>query len=94
MDWLNFHHLRYFYVVVREGSIARASQLMHTSPPSISVQLKQLEQQLGERLFVKQGRRLVLTEVGCQVRDYAEQIFSLGSELLATVRGQPGGRAQ
>lgn len=92
MDWLNFHHLRYFYVVAREGSIARASQLLHTSSPSISVQLKQLEQQLGEPLFVKQGRRLVLTEVGNQVREYAEQIFTLGSELVATVRGQPGGR--
>jgi LysR family transcriptional regulator, transcriptional activator of nhaA len=93
MDWLNFHHLRYFYVVAREGSIARASELLHTSSPSISVQLKQLEQQLGERLFIKQGRQLVLTEVGNQVREYAEQIFSLGSELIATVRGQPGGRA-
>lgn len=92
LDRLNFHHLRYFHVVAHEGSIARASKVLHTSPPSISVQLRQLEQQLGEKLFSKQGRNLALTAVGETVRDYADQIFALGGELMATVRGAPGGR--
>lgn len=92
IDRLNFHHLRYFHVVAHEGSIARASRVLHTSPPSISVQLRQLEQQIGERLFSKQGRSLVLTAVGETVRDYADQIFALGGEMMATVRGAPGGR--
>ncbi len=94
LDRLNFHHLRYFHVVAHEGSIARASRLLHTSPPSISVQLRQLEQQIGERLFTKQGRSLVLTAVGETVRDYADQIFALGGEMMATVHGAPGGRAR
>ena len=92
LDRLNFHHLRYFHVVAHEGSIARASRLLHTSPPSISVQLRQLEQQIGAQLFTKQGRSLVLTAVGETVRDYADQIFALGGEMMATVRGAPGGR--
>jgi LysR family transcriptional activator of nhaA len=92
MDWLNYHHLRYFHVVAREGSIVRASRALHTSPPSISAQLRLLEQRLGERLFRKQGRGLVLTGIGEVVRDYAEQIFSLGGELLATVRSGVGAR--
>lgn len=93
LDRLNFHHLRYFHTVAHEGSIARASRLLHTSPPSISVQLRQLEQQLGEPLFTKQGRTLTLTAVGETVRDYADQIFALGGELVATVRGSSTGRA-
>lgn len=92
LDRLNFHHLRYFHVVAHEGSIARASRLLHTSPPSISVQLRQLEQQLGEPLFTKQGRTLALTALGETVRDYADQIFALGGELMATVRGSSTGR--
>ncbi|MCA8966347.1 MAG: LysR family transcriptional regulator [Planctomycetota bacterium] len=93
MDWLNFHHLRYFHVVAREGSIARAARVLHTSPPSISVQLKQLERSLGQPLFTRSGRQLALTAIGELVRDYAEQIFSLGSELLGAVRSDTPTRA-
>lgn len=86
-NWLNFHHLRYFHAVARDGSIARAAKRLHTSPPSISVQLQKLEEHLGQPLFVKQGRGLVLTQVGQLVRDYAEEIFGLGTELVETVQG-------
>lgn len=86
-DGINYHHLRYFHAVAREGSITRASKLLHTSPPSISVQIKQLEQQLGQPLFLREGRGLTLTPVGELVRDYAEQIFVLGTELMDVVRG-------
>jgi LysR family transcriptional activator of nhaA len=92
MDWLNFHHLRYFFTVARDGSIARASQALHVSQPSISTQLGQLERALGEKLFQKQGRGLVLTDIGRLVYGYAEQIFGLGRELLDAVRDRPTGR--
>lgn len=92
MDWLNFHHLRYFYVVARDGSIARASRTLHVSQPSISTQLRQLERALGEKLFQKQGRGLVQTDMGRLVFGYAEQIFGLGRELLDSVRDRPTGQ--
>lgn len=91
MEWLNFHHLRYFFVVAREGSIAKAGALLHTSQPAISTQLRQLERSLGEKLFQKQGRGLVLTDTGRVVYGFAEQIFGLGRELLDTVRDRPSG---
>lgn len=92
MDWLNFHHLRYFFTVARDGSIARASRALHVSQPSISTQLGQLERALGEKLFQKQGRGLALTDIGRLVYGYAEQIFGLGRELLDAVRDRPTGR--
>jgi LysR family transcriptional activator of nhaA len=91
MEWLNFHHLRYFFAVAREGSIARASAQLHTSQPAISTQLRLLERALGEKLFHKQGRGLALTETGRLVYGYAEQIFALGRELLDSVRDRPTG---
>lgn len=91
MEWLNFHHLRYFFVVAREGSIAKASAVLHTSQPAISTQLRVLERSLGEKLFQKQGRGLALTETGRLVYGYAEQIFGLGRELLDSVRDRPSG---
>jgi LysR family transcriptional activator of nhaA len=91
MEWLNFHHLRYFYVVARDGSIAKASQTLHVSQPSISTQLRLLDRALGEKLLARQGRGLVLTDMGRLVYDYAEQIFGLGRELLDTVRDRPTG---
>ena len=92
MEWLNFHHLRYFFVVAREGSIAKAGQLLHTSQPAISTQLRLLERSLGEKLFQKQGRGLALTDIGRLAYGYAEQIFGLGGELLDAVRDRPTGR--
>jgi LysR family transcriptional activator of nhaA len=92
MDWLNYHHLFYFYTVAREGSIARACQKLRLAQPTISGQLRQLESALGDKLFTKQGRGLALTEVGQLVYDYAEQIFLLGRDLQDTLKQQPGAK--
>jgi LysR family transcriptional activator of nhaA len=90
---LNYHHLLYFWAVAKEGSLRRASELLHVSQPSISAQLKQLEQSLGAPLFTRTTRRLILTDTGQKVLEYAEEIFSLGRELLTAVRQEPGQRA-
>lgn len=92
MEWLNYHHLLYFWTVVRAGSIHKASAELRVSPPAISTQLKLLEDHLGERLLARSGRRLVLTETGRTVYSYADDIFSLGRELLDVVRNRPIGR--
>ncbi len=92
MEWLNYHHLRYFWTVVRTGSINMASSELRISPPAISTQLKLLEQNLGEKLLKRSGRRLVLTDTGRVVFSYAEDIFSLGRELLDVVKNRPIGR--
>lgn len=92
MEWLNYHHLLYFWVVAREGSIARASQELRLAQPTISGQIRVLEEALGEKLFARSGRNLVLTEVGRVVFGYAEEIFKLGRELQDTVKGRPTGR--
>lgn len=89
MDWLNYHHLLYFWVVAREGTIARACDQLHLTQPSISKQLRQLEHSVGEQLFKRVGRNLVLTETGQLVFRYADEIFSLGRELSDVLRGQP-----
>src|SRR6185295_15861038 len=86
MDWLNYHHLLYFWAVAKHGSIARAAVELRLAQTTISGQIRQLENVLGEKLFVRKGRNLVLTEVGRVVFRYAEEIFSLGRELMQTVR--------
>jgi LysR family transcriptional activator of nhaA len=92
MSWLNYHHLYYFWTVAREGGISRAAERLHLSQPTVSAQLRQLETALGEQLFTRQGRRLVLTDVGRVVDRYADEIFSTGRELLETLKGRPSGR--
>jgi len=92
MEWLNYHHLYYFWTVAREGTIARASDQLRLAQPTISGQLRLLEESLGEKLFRRVGRRLVMTDVGQVVYRYAEDIFSLGRELRDTLRGLPSGR--
>jgi LysR family transcriptional activator of nhaA len=89
---LNYHHLLYFWAVAKEGSLRRASEVLHVSQPSISAQLKQLEESLGAPLFTRTTRRLILTDTGQTVLEYAEEIFSLGRELLTAVGQQPGQR--
>jgi LysR family transcriptional regulator, transcriptional activator of nhaA len=86
MDWLNYHHLRYFYIVAREGSLRGAAETLGVSQPSISTQLRQLEDSLGAPLFRRTARKMVLTELGHMVLRYAEEIFSTGRELLSAVR--------
>lgn len=85
--WLNYHHLLYFWTVARAGTLARASQELFLSQGTISTQLKQLDAAVGHPLFVKQGRRLVLTDVGRTVYRYADEIFRLGNELKGVLAG-------
>lgn len=92
MDWLNYHHLLYFWTVAREGSIARACDKLLLAQPTISGQLRALERSLGDKLFTRSGRGLVLTETGRVVYRYADEIFTLGRELTDTLRGRPTGR--
>lgn len=92
MAWLNYHHLLYFWTVARLGSIARATEELHLTQPAISAQLRTLERSLGEKLFVKSGRHLVLTDVGRLVFRYADEIFTTGRELQETLAGRPSGR--
>jgi LysR family transcriptional activator of nhaA len=92
MEWLNYHHLLYFWTVARKGSIARACEELNLAQPTISGQLRALEETLGEKLFTRVGRRLVLTEVGQMVYGYAEEIFTLGRELTDVLKGRPRGR--
>jgi LysR family transcriptional activator of nhaA len=92
MGSLNYHHLLYFWTVAREGSIVRATQKLHLTQPTISAQLRTLEESLGEKLFTRSGRRLVLTEMGQVVFRYAEEIFTLGRELQDVLEGRPTGR--
>ncbi len=89
MALLNFHHLRYFWMVAREGSVRKAAEKLHVSQPTVSAQVRALEDSLGEKLFRKSGRGLVATEVGERVRRYGDEIFALGDELQASLR-QPG----
>lgn len=89
---INYKHLHYFWVVAKQGSIARASEQLHITPQTISGQLSLLEQQLGAKLFNKAGRGLTLTDTGRMVLSYADEIFSLGSELEQVVHKAPGDR--
>jgi LysR family transcriptional activator of nhaA len=92
MEWLNYHHLLYFYTVAREGSVTRAARQLRLAQPTLSGQIRKLEHVLDEKLFERQGRSLVLTEMGQVVYRYADEIFSLGRELMDTLRGRPSSR--
>jgi LysR family transcriptional regulator, transcriptional activator of nhaA len=92
MEWLNYHHLRYFWTVAREGSLVAAGKVLRLSHPTLSAQIHALENQLGEKLFVRVGRRLALTEMGRVVYRYAEEIFNLGREMVDTVKGRASGQ--
>lgn len=92
MDWINYHHLLYFFVVAREGGLVQAGKVLRLSHPTLSAQIHTLEDQLGEKLFLKVGRKLELTEMGRVVYRYAEEIFSLGREMVDTVKGRGGGK--
>jgi LysR family transcriptional activator of nhaA len=88
MRHVNYTHLLYFWNVAREGSIARAAEILHLAPQTISGQLKSLEHSVGEPLFKREGRGLVLTEMGRFVNQYAEEIFQLGSELSQQIKSK------
>ncbi len=88
VDRLNYHHLHYFWTVAKEGSVAGACRVLHVSQPTVSGQVRLLEESIGQRLFEKQGRGLALTEVGRVVFRYADDMFSIGEELRQAVRGR------
>ncbi|MEO0996014.1 MAG: LysR family transcriptional regulator, partial [Pseudomonadota bacterium] len=94
MRHLNYNHLQYFWVVAREGTIARAAESLHVTPQTISGQIKLLEDSIGEALFERSGRRLALTTTGQTVFDYADVIFSVGAELAQVVRSNKPGVAR
>ena len=92
MTWLNYNHLYYFWIVAREGGIARAAEELLLSQPTISVQIKELEAAVGHRLFERVGRGLQLTDAGRIAFTYANEIFSLGQEMTNALEHQPAGR--
>ena len=92
VESLNYHHLLYFWTVVREGTVARAAERLHLAQPTVSSQLKKLERAIGAPLFERSGRRLQLTETGQLVNRYADEIFSLGRELADALQGRPTGQ--
>jgi len=92
MEWLNYHHLLYFWTVVREGGVSRAAEKLRLAQPTVSAQVKVLEDTLGQRLFDRQGRRLILTDTGRIVYRYADEIFGIGRELMETLKGRTPGR--
>jgi LysR family transcriptional regulator, transcriptional activator of nhaA len=88
MHSLNYKHLRYFWMVAKTGSIAKAAKQLHLTPQSISGQLTEFASVLGVELFRRVGRNLEITESGRQVLSYAEEIFSIGDELLGAIHNQ------
>lgn len=91
LEQLNFHHLFYFWRVAKLGHLTRAALDLHTSQSALSAQIRQLEDRLGEALFVREGRRLSLTDTGQLVLSYAETIFGLGQEMLGRLQGESQG---
>lgn len=82
IKWLNYHHLLYFRVIASQGSLAKASQVLLVGQPALSAQLKQLEESLGQKLFTRKNRSLILTEAGKIALEYAEEIFKKGEEFV------------
>lgn len=92
MESLNYQHLRYFWAVARAETLTHAAASLHLTPQTVSTQIKDLEQALGESLFRRSGRRLVLTDMGEVVYRYADEIFAIGKELGEMLAGQSVGR--
>jgi LysR family transcriptional activator of nhaA len=92
VDWLNYHHLLYFWLTAKEGSVTAAARQLRLAQPTVSGQIRQLEEALDVQLFERRGRRLELTAEGRTVFEYADEIFNLGRELLDAVRDNPAGR--
>lgn len=88
MHGLNYNHLRYFWAVAHEGSLTRAAAKMNVAQSALSVQIQKLEHQIGHRLFLREGKKLALTEAGQIALDYADTVFKAGDELVSTLRGQ------
>ncbi|MYM22191.1 LysR family transcriptional regulator [Duganella sp. FT135W] len=91
LEQLNFHHLFYFWHVAKVGHLTQAAQELHTSQSALSAQIRQLEDRIGEVLFTREARRLVLTDTGQLVLSYAEEIFGLSREMLGRLQGRSEG---
>lgn len=91
VETLNYQHLFYFWMISREGGVARAAKELHLTHSTLSAQLRLLERFFGGELFVRSGRRLVPTPLGLEVAAYAEDIFRMGSELVEVARGRGTG---
>ncbi len=89
MEWLNYHHLFYFWTVMNEGSITAASSKLRLAQSTVSAQMSKFEETLGAKLFRRVGRNLVPTDMGHLVYRYADEIFSLGREMMDSLRGRP-----
>ena len=85
---LNYHHLRYFWAVAKEGGLTRAAERLHVSQSALSTQIRQLEEHLGQSLFVRAARSMQLTEAGQLALGYAETIFRAGDELVDVLQGE------
>lgn len=94
MAALNYHHLRYFQAIAHEGNLTRAAGRLHVSPSALSTQLRSLEEQLGQQLFERSNKRLVLTEAGRIALEHADAIFRTGDELLGTLQGRSSASRQ
>ncbi len=94
MAFLNYHHLRYFRAIANEGSLTRAAERLNLSQSALSTQLRSLEESLGQRLFHRQNKTLVLTEAGRIALEYAQSIFRSGEELLDVLQNQATDRRQ
>lgn len=86
MQWLNYHHLYYFRTIAIEGGVARAAEKLRIGQPTLSAQLRQLEEMVGKPLFDRRNRKLVLTEAGKAALDYANEIFRMGDEMLEVLK--------
>lgn len=90
MQWLNYHHLLYFRSIANEGGIARAAEKLRLGQPTLSSQLRQLEDTIGKPLFIRKNRKMILTEAGRAALDYANEIFRLGDEMLEVLKDRVG----
>ena len=94
MEWLNYHHLYYFWLAAKEGGVSRAAKKLRLAQPTVSGQLRAVGESLGGVLFERRGRGLVLTELGTTVYRHADEIFSIGRDLLDAAKGRSSGRLQ
>ena len=95
MDWINYHHLFYFWTVAKEGTVSAAAETLRLTRPTVTAQVRELERTIGQKLFEQKGRYLHLTEFGRSVFTYADDIFSIGRELGEFLRtGRSGSRAR
>jgi LysR family transcriptional activator of nhaA len=91
VQWLNYHHLFYFRTIAAEGGIAKAAIKLRLGQPTLSAQLKQLEEMVGKPLFERRNRKMLLTEAGKAALDYSNEIFRLGDEMLEVLQDRSVG---